>query len=247
MRKLGIIQPGKLGDLIILLPVAYYYHRQGWQIVWPVCAKYIPSFAPHVDYVTYLPVSDDLALFHDEAARVLKDQGCERVLDLLFNFPNTPANTQAYADEQEYSFDEFKYLLAGVPFEEKWKLRIRRNRAREMDLYRSLVKQDDYVVCHFQASDRRIEPDLTHYQGQQIIEITPLTDDIFDWLMIIERARQLVFIESCFSNLVDQLGLKNPKMLLLKTGYYGGYLPTKNRHKGIPALRESWEVVGKAE
>jgi ADP-heptose:LPS heptosyltransferase len=35
-NSLGIIQPGKLGDIIIVLPAAKYLHDKGYKVYWPV-------------------------------------------------------------------------------------------------------------------------------------------------------------------------------------------------------------------
>ena len=31
-KKLGLIQTRGLGDIIISIPIAHHYHRQGWEV-----------------------------------------------------------------------------------------------------------------------------------------------------------------------------------------------------------------------
>jgi hypothetical protein len=39
-----------------------------------------------------------------------------------------------------------------------------------------------------------------------------MTDNIFDWLLILEKANLLILIDSCFANLVEQLNMPNTKI-----------------------------------
>jgi hypothetical protein len=53
--------------------------------------------------------------------------------------------------------------------------------------------------------------------GRQVIEITDLTDNFLDWIAVIERASQRIMIDSCFSNLTDQLGIAGKKVFLVRS------------------------------
>src|SRR5262249_46527398 len=117
-------------------------------------------------------------------------------------------------------FDQYKYAVAGVPFEEKWNLQIVRNREREEALFERVVRGKDYVVCHLAGSDFRAALDVQSMAGDRpVIEITSLTDNFFDWLAVIERASLRIMIDSCFSNLTDQLKIPGKKMLLLRSSW----------------------------
>jgi len=60
MKNLGIIQPGRLGDIIICLPIAKFYNEQGYKVYWPIFENYIPIFSEAIDYVHFLPVASDI-------------------------------------------------------------------------------------------------------------------------------------------------------------------------------------------
>jgi len=118
-------------------------------------------------------------------------------------------------------FDQYKYAACDVPFIKKWELSkcITRDKAREQALHDQVVTSERYMVYQGKASDVAYEIDLSSIDpAVQRIEITEVTDNIFDWLMVLEGAETLILIDSVFANLVDQLGLcKNiPKYFMRK-------------------------------
>ena len=136
------------------------------------------------------------------------------------------------------SFDQYKYAVAGVPFREKWNLHIVRDREREEKLFRAVVTKEDYVVCHLTASNAQANLSIASIaQGRPIVEIKPiehtvnLTENIFDWISVIERASLRVMIDSCFANLTDQLKISGPKI----------FLPSK--HDMTPVLAGDWNFL----
>jgi hypothetical protein len=50
-----------------------------------------------------------------------------------------------------------------------------------------------------------------------LIRMDALTDDPFDWLMTLAIASKLVLIDSCFSNLVEQMNLPKEKYLIARS------------------------------
>ena len=122
-------------------------------------------------------------------------------------------------------FDQYKYAVAGVPFREKWNLRINRNRDREEALFARVVRDKEFVVCHLTGSHFRADLDVQSMAGgRQVIEITDLTDNFFDWIAVIERASMRIMIDSCFSNLTDQLNIPGKEDLpgALRVGVHAG-------------------------
>lgn len=225
--KLGIIQPGKIGDIVILLPVAKFYRDRGYKIIWPVDRRIIKNFIGYVDYVEFKECSFDCA----EARRICQENFCDKVIDVSFTIPNASIeNTRHYLESWLAEFDEYKYHLARVPFGEKWNLSIIRNHAKEEELYNKLVKQPEYMVYQFQGSDIRREIAFKKSDDLQAIEIKPETDSIFDWIKILENAKYLVLIDSSVANLVEQLNLPNKKWFI-------------KRSAAQPTLKNEWEIV----
>jgi hypothetical protein len=58
----------------------------------------------------------------------------------------------------------------------------------------------------------RIEPEIE--ERYHVIQIEELTNSPFDWLLTLERASKLMLIDSCFSNLVEQLNMTKKSALL---------------------------------
>jgi hypothetical protein len=223
--RIGLIQTRGIGDIIIALPIANYLVNQGHEIFWPIDARFLASFANAAPHIQFRPVAggddkdkdSDSYFVHDPLA-ILKSESCESILP-LYSFYTGPGRLPNAALDSHLKFDEYKYAVAGVPFAEKWQLSLRRNADRERALYDRLVPSRPYACVHLEGSDLTVSADAVKALTGDlpVVQISPQSDDIFDWLVIIERAAHLIMIDSCFSNLVEQLGLKNPKHLLLRS------------------------------
>ena len=215
-KRLGIIQSRGLGDLIIALPIAKFYHDQGWQVYWPICEEFTPSMMMGAPWVKWIPIPTDQGpFFYDIPMQRLKNFNCDLILPLYQALTGHKFHEELYF--QHTKFDQYKYIKAGVPFLNKWLLNecITRDPIREQDLYNKLVTNPNYVVLHLEGSDKRVNIDRSIIpQDWQTIEITAQTNNIFDWLTIIERAQSLIMIDSVYSNLVDQLGLGDDRYFI---------------------------------
>jgi hypothetical protein len=238
MKKLGIIQPGKIGDVIICLPIAKYYYNQGYEIIWPIYSQIINNFIEYVDYVKFVPINRLNCL---ESYQVCY-KNCNTILDLSFNIPGSSSlNTHYFTNmNTEFSFDELKYQIANVPFKEKWNLEILRDRKKEDNLFDKLVTFESYDLIQEQSSDRFIKID----NNNSVVKIIPIEGySVFDWLKIVERANKHILIASSFLNLIDQLKIDNcHKCVVMKSGYDGK--PLKDGHlRGFPRLNLDWEKI----
>src|SRR5438128_1527533 len=112
---IAIIQPGKIGDIIICLPIAYYFHRRRQKVLWPVHESLAPMFEAAVDYVTFLPVrSYDLK----DSVEAIGPYKPDQMLPLGFGFPGYERLTKLWLESGK-RFDEYKYHVSGVPFDQK--------------------------------------------------------------------------------------------------------------------------------
>lgn len=230
--RTGIIQPGRLGDLIILLPAIKYLADRGHKVYWPVMKNYVEMFNEVVDYVTFIPVTDNIHQCVFEAYEALSKYNITNIKDVAFTFPKSTA-TKEYVkrgDGLKESFDKIKYDMLDVPFEEKWNLKINRNHEKEEQLYKMLVKNEKYGVVNLNYSSGSISVNFDSEDGQIIY----VTEDysIFDWIKILENANTIALVESAMSNLVEQLNLTNRKILFIK--------PNEPR---IPVLINEWKIV----
>jgi hypothetical protein len=217
--KVGIILSKGIGDIVIALPIAKYLADRGHRVLWPIPEELLASFVPAAPYVNFFPLRREVGIdrMYELPHQYLSREGCDRIMPLYHYFSGRPEIVnQTLA--RSLKFDEYKYAVTGVPFSEKWNLNIARDRDREQTLFRQLVIDDRFVVCHLKGSKYSARLDFKQIaQGRQIIEITERTNNLFDWLAIIEQASLRVMIDSCFANLTDQLRVKGPKVFLLKS------------------------------
>ena len=216
--KLGLIQSGSIGDIIIGLPIADYYIERGVQVFWPIHEKFVAAFravAPQVNFIPIPATAPDPDL--DTPAELLRAAGCEQIV-VLYSF--LVGRKRDY-DWYSYSlkFDEYKYAVAAVPFARKWTLNLRRDAEREQSLHRRLNITGPYICAHLSGSDVQVDyqlpPEFTG--GHKVVMIEPLTDSPFDWIYTLEHASKLLLLDSCFANLVEQLNLPNEKYLVLRS------------------------------
>ncbi|MFA5263750.1 MAG: hypothetical protein WC378_07970 [Opitutaceae bacterium] len=234
--KIGLIQSRGIGDIIIALPIAKYYRDRGCEVFWPIDERFLPSFSQSVDYVNFIPFKFDntLQTFVHTPMDILKKAGCEKIVTLYSYMSGTTTGNKAFFNSLK--FDEYKYAIAGVPFREKWNLSIKRDPEREARLHTELVKQEDFIVVHRRGSNFQVNINIPQkFKQCQCIEIGEKTDNIFDWLGILEKARLLIMIDSCFSNLVEQLGFENEKLYVLRSDV-----------RFTPVLRNNWRYYGDA-
>lgn len=213
MKKLGIIQSRGLGDIIIALPIAhYYYTEENCQIYWPILEEFLPSLQANIPWIKWIPIPYDPPgqYFYNTPLERLKNFGCTDILPLYQALTNHDFHSETYF--QHTKFDQYKYIKAGVPFLNKWNLKpcITRNLNREQELYSKLVQNPNYCIIHLEGSDSTADFDYSIIPTDwQQIHITKQTDNIFDWLTLMEKAQALILVDSAFANLADQLTLNN--------------------------------------
>jgi hypothetical protein len=207
-NKLGIIQTRGLGDLVVALPIARYYYEQGRQIYWPINGVWVEQMRAAAPWVNWMSLENDRGLnFYDIPYHMLVDAGVEDIMPLYHSLTGHPEFTDA-PWFQHTSFDQYKYIRAGVPFVNKWSLSecVTRNPEREAELIRKYVPQGQpYVVTHLTGSE------FTATFDESIIPedwaVVPIVVDgyLFDWLGVIEGAEAAIMTDSVFANIVDQM------------------------------------------
>ena len=215
-KRLGIIQSRGLGDIVIALPIARHYHNEGYEIHWPICREFITHFEHAVPWVTWHPVTTDAgSFFLHQPQQILEQIGCDEIMPLYQALTGQDFHTAPWF--QHTKFDQYKYIRAGVPFRQKWTLSdcITRNTQREQQLLAAVKQQlpngrsdEAYCVVHLDGSDHRADFDQTIIPGgMQIVEITEVSDSIWDWLAVIQSAHAVILVDSVYSNIVEQMSL----------------------------------------
>jgi len=230
-KRLGLITTRGLGDIIISIPIAGYYRDQGYEVYWPVLEEFIPNLINTVPWIKWIPVPFDPPgrYFYDVPMQRLKNLKCDEILCLYQALTGHNFHDEKYF--QYTKFDQYKYIQAGVPFLNKWKLSeyILRDLDREQTLYNQLVTNENYVVVHRKGSDFEAQVDLSIIPDEwQIIEIQEQTDCIFDWITILQNAQSLIMVDSVFSNLVDQLALGEDRYFIQRS--HIGLTPVHGQH-----------------
>jgi hypothetical protein len=231
VARIGLIQTRGIGDIIIALPIATALARGGDTVFWPIDAAFVEGFRRAAPWVEFLPVpsgaqaANPRDYFLGIPEGELRARGCERSL-LLYS--SVRLDGVRVANEKlaaHLKFDEYKYAVSGIPFREKWNLEIRRDAARERRLHESLGIRRPYICVHRGGPELEVELDIPPDWRRefQFVEVGANTDSPFDWIYTLENAAKLVLVDSCMSNLVEQLGLPNEKYLVLRSP--GAYTP----------------------
>jgi hypothetical protein len=230
-KKLGLIQTRGLGDIIISIPIAHHYYQQGWEVYWPIVDSWVDQMTAACPWIKWIPVTPDAgAFFYETPLQRLKNFKCDEIIPLYQALTGQDFHNEVFF--QHTKFDQYKYLRAGVPFIEKWQLAkcITRDPVREQALYDRLVTNTNYVVVHLEGSDHRAGWDSGMVPTNwQTIEITAdKTNNIFDWLLILERAQSLVLVDSVFSNIVDQMSIGDDNYFIPRS--HIGLTPVQANH-----------------
>lgn len=225
IKKLGIVQPGRIGDIIIVLPIAKWYYDLGYRVYWPVSSDYMDLFK-YINYVHAIDLGPGLSGVYSRSKAALSPLELDFELDLGIGFGRNESDWK----QSEMSFDEWKYAEAGVPFEERFNLRINRNYQKEWDLERRLLLENKKIpaLTHSVGSKGRV-----HFEIKDALEITPIDGfSVFDWIGIIEQCPMIYCVDSCIAHLVNQLGLaKGRRFFRPLANYYG-----RSNNMAIPKI-----------
>lgn len=264
MANIGLIQVRGLGDCIIILPIAKFFHAQGHTVHIALDERYCEQFKESAPYCNFVPVPysifDAEKGIHNEywfeyPYQMLKELNCDPIISfpqhesiLIDKYPeliNHLGNRIAGSFERHafdtkafkhLKFDEYKYYVAQLPLRLKWTLSLNRNLEREHALYDKLVDpKKKQIVCHLEGSNFSINSNSIKVSSDnyQIIKISPEhTDNIFDWLTILERADTILLIDSVFFNLVEQLNFTNKK-----------YFIRRSPRESTPVIGNQWEFM----
>jgi hypothetical protein len=192
-KKVLIYQPGKVGDIIICLPIAEHYHKLGWIVEW-MCPIQYHSLFNYVEYVK--PIVSKVSTY-------------DKVVDLSFGIiTNSEVHRQWLKQRNNLnSFIELKYQLAGVSLSQYRNLNYSRNVYLENSLYTDLGLDslNDFILVH-SGSDYGSSIDVS--SDKNIVYFKPIEGknyQIFDWRKVIENAKEIHCIDSSLCNFVDSL------------------------------------------
>jgi hypothetical protein len=109
------------------------------------------------------------------------------------------------------SFDQLFYQQAKVKYQKRWNsFKLNRDFDREMKLFNNFnVKEKEYVFIH-EDKERGFCINPKFYLGNKIVSMQRgLTENIFDYLTLVENAKEVHVIESCLSFIIDSIDLNS--------------------------------------
>jgi hypothetical protein len=128
---------------------------------------------------------------------------------------NGTPDRQRWKVEWHQQFDEAFYRMANVPFEHRWsKFSVLPDNEAEERVFEALVHSAPYVFVHDDMHRGLTIPQNRLPQGIPVIRPrTGLTDIIFHYKKVIERAAEVHCISSSFAHWIENAGLGQQRFL----------------------------------
>ncbi|TSC68811.1 MAG: hypothetical protein G01um101456_485 [Parcubacteria group bacterium Gr01-1014_56] len=132
------------------------------------------------------------------------------------------------------------YALAGIPHKKKWSsFYVERDRGREQNLFARIAPKESYIFIHDDALyGARMLPQKLPAHLKVVRAQKDLTDNIFDYCTVIERAEEIHVVDSVFMFLVDCLPYQNPTQKLFIHRYARSNPPWR-----LPILKKNWIIL----
>lgn len=132
------------------------------------------------------------------------------------------------------------YALAGIPHEKKWSsFFVERDMQRELDFLVHVAGNEPYIFVHDDAIyGASLDPTKISSLYKIVRPHRSLTNNIFDYCTLLERAEEIHVVDSVFMFLVDNLPYQNPNQKLFVHRY-----ARKNPSWNLPALKKSWTIL----
>lgn len=159
------------------------------------------------DEIAIKVINHDLSLYKDKIKIV------DNIGNLSYFIPDSGFFYDGRAEEEDViiitnddnskKFDECFYK--GFDFSKRWTdFYVKRDPEREIRLFEKYnVKENEYVFIH-DDKDRGFNINLNG-----IRPVIGLTDNIFDYLYLIENANEIHCIDSCFKLMIDSMEIDN--------------------------------------
>jgi hypothetical protein len=232
MKKCLLIQPGAFGDLFICAPIAKHYADLGYEVSWPTREKF-SGIMGHFPYVKNTKL-DERVLDPDwlrsdviKCLEISESPKPDLVLNLADRGPH-PTGQQSWE-----KFEETKYRLSKVPFEEKHSLVWARDEKKENEIYEKFVgDKEDYIFAHLtNSTSERVG--LPIAENIKIVEMEEVEgDNIVGWYKVIKNASAVYCVESSIHCFIDGFvkDLKCPKYLLSRPTLQAGQSYTVSKY-----------------
>lgn len=208
IRKIiGVVQPRRLGDLLIILPIARWLFDRGYELLWPICSEWM-YLQSYINYVKFVDIGQIDGSYERALAYVTLK--ADRVLNLGMGIGRKV--------DEVMPFDAWKYKEAGVPFIERQNLQINRDYEKEALLKAHLKLTKPYIVTHSVGCCKNF-----NFKVANSIEVKPINGfSLIDWAGVLEDAEKLYCVDSSIANLAEGLGFVKGKRLIKFNGNLKG-------------------------
>ena len=238
MKPLYIYTHLGLGDIIICNGLIRHVSKLNpLRQIFLICPqKFITSVSFMVKDISNLKL---LIMDDGEAHELLDDMpDNDKIYVGHHNLSSTPSN----------SFDESFYNQLGIPFKMRWtNFKVERDIERECSLREQLrLTPNEYIFIHDDPSRNFIiNPEFIESKTlPRISPSTQYTNNIFDYISILEGAKEIHCIDSCFRLLADSV-LPNRDHLYFHIQLLNGLYKSGNTEHDfyIPQSKLTWNII----
>ena len=142
-----------------------------------------------------------------------------------------------WGQDKTITFDKNFYLQSSISFEKRWdSFYFERDIEREDNFFNFLNISFPYILIH-EDRERGFILDRKYLKSNNIIEINNLlTNNIFDYTKIFQKASEIHVIESCFLFLADSIELETKQI-------YAHRYARKYEWISKPNLKKEWIIL----
>lgn len=237
MKTAFILQPGKLGDLIITTPIAKYYNSFGYNIKWIVFDNF-KSFFDYFDFVTPITLNYNIDSYYSNIRKNLNSENEMKftqsfyisayreiqklfnkediLLDISWGFVGSPLRNNCliqHYHNQGKNWIDMRYDLANVSLKERWNFSWLRNEEKENNLL-NFIK--DFAKKKYGTENYSICHNYANNKKniklKNQINFSYIEGySIFDWYKVLLNADEIACVDSSLCNFVEVLPLLKDK------------------------------------
>lgn len=230
MKKVIILQPGKLGDLVVSSPIIDFYNKNNFDVEWIVFDDFVDFFerirnvkTKTFDYkldISYYTnnknrfgfgekeIFNKTSIFFEKAYEYVKKEKPDLFLDICWGFPGSSRENnekifQFYKSNRNWI--DMRYFLAKTPLKERWNFSWIRDEEKE-DKLLNLIKQ--FSLKKYGSENFSIIHNYNKNEKkirlENQIELIPIPGfQIYDWIKVLENAQQIACVDSSLCNFVE--------------------------------------------
>lgn len=229
MKTAYILQPGKLGDLIITTPIANFYRNKGYAIKWFIFDNF-KNYFDYFDYIKPITFSSFIKNYYSNKRATLssreeveevsdlyrnsyilyeKEKNKDDIfLDISWGFAGSP-NKNSFLIKHFYDLNrnwiDLRYYLADVSLKERWNFSWIRNEKKENELLEFVKKfsKEKYGTEKYSICHNYFNNKNNVNLKNQINFSYIKGYEIFDWYKVLINAESIACVDSSLCNLVE--------------------------------------------